>query len=66
MHVNVSFSTDVVQCPRDRGRSYQVQIKKLTFSDGATFYECNGCEFYNGCATCKACIDNLLKPYSPK
>ena len=66
MHVDVSFFTTDTQCPRDRGCSYPVQIKKLTFDDGATFYQCNGCEFYNGCDTCKACIDNLLKPYSPK
>lgn len=57
--VKVTYS---VNCPRDFGKVYSMEIRLVKLEDGSYLPSpCNGCDELNGSSVCTRCIESLFK-----
>lgn len=57
--VKVTYS---VNCPRDFGKAYNMEIRLVKLEDGSYLPSpCNGCDELNGSPVCTRCIESLFK-----
>ena len=57
--VKVTYS---VNCPRDFGKVYNMEIRLVKLEDGSYLPSpCNGCDELNGSSVCTRCIESLFK-----